>query len=145
MELNPEATEYAVVSDEPQEDGFEANWDVLHMVLEDAPQKLTRLDILGEWPADFEKPSASNLAKWLARAVQRGLIACEGSGRKADPYRYWLPEREAVWKENPLYEFLEEQKQTLKLPFRSLNEKKQIDRENRKLQGGFGDDEAGES
>ena len=139
MELNPAATEYTVVSDAPQEDGFEANWNVLRMVFEDAQQKLTRQDVLGEWPADFDKPSASNLAKWLARAVQRGLIALEGSGRKADPYRYWLPEREAVWKENPLYDFLQEQAQVLRLPFRSLGEKKRIERDNAKLAGDFSD------
>jgi hypothetical protein len=76
----------------------------------------------------------ANLAKWLARAVQRGLMAFEGSGRKADPYRYWLPAREAVWKADPLYEFLEEQRQALKLTFRSLNEKKRVDRENWRLE-----------
>src|SRR5262249_40106725 len=124
VELNREATEYTVVTDAPPEDGFEANWDVLRMVFEDAAQKLTPRHVLEEWPADFDKPSASNLAKWLARAAGRGLIALEGSGRKADPFRYWLPEREAVWKENPLYEFLEQQKRDLKLTFRSLNEKK---------------------
>ena len=105
VELNPEGTDYSVVSEPPQEDGFEASWDVLPLVLDDAPEKLTRLDILGEWPADFDKPSVSNLGKWLARVVE---------GR-ADPFRYWLPEREAVWKEDPLYEFLEQQKRDLKV------------------------------
>jgi hypothetical protein len=99
VEPNPEATEYTVVSDAPQEDGFEANWNVLRMVFEDAPQKLTRQDILGEWPADFDKPSASNLpngwpapssaasSPWKAAAAKPILIATGSrsgrpSGRK---------------------------------------------------------------
>jgi hypothetical protein len=52
--------------------------------------------------------------------VQRGLIAVEGAGRKADPFRYWLPEREAVWKEDPFYEIFEAQRRQLNLPFESL-------------------------
>src|SRR5205085_11352447 len=104
-------TEYTGVTDAPPEDGFETNWDVLRMVFEDASQKLTRRDVLEKWPADSDKPSASNLAK----VTGPRRMALEGSGRKADPFRYWLSEREAVWKKNPLYEFLEQQKRDLKL------------------------------
>src|SRR5262245_15858029 len=97
------------------------------MVLENAPQKLTRLEILGEWPPDLDKPSASNLAKWLARSVLRGLVTLEGNGRRANPFRYWLPEREAVWKQGPLYDVLEELKS--KYPFQSLTKKQRTDSE----------------
>jgi hypothetical protein len=97
------------------------------MVLEDAPQKLTRQDILDEWPPDFATPSANALWRWLDRGVQAGQILCEGSGRKADPFRYWLAATEARWKEHFLYDILEEQRRTLKLPFVSLREKKQQD------------------
>jgi hypothetical protein len=46
--------------------------------------------------------------------VERGLIACEGTGRKKDPFQYWLPEMEARWRENPWYEVLEAQKREMR-------------------------------
>jgi len=128
LELNPEATDYTVVADD-REDGFQSNWEVLRLVLGDAPQKLTRDDMLDEWPSDFDKPSATTLRAWLGRAAERALIACEGSGRKTDPFRYWLPEREAVWKEDFLYEIIQKQTVELNLPFRSLREKKRAARQ----------------
>lgn len=123
LELNADGADYTVIS-EDHADEFQANWSTLRLVLDDAPQKLTRLDILEEWPADFDKPSATVLRKWLDRAVDRALLACEGSGRKSDPFRYWLPEREAVWKQDFLYEIIEQQTRELKLPYVSLTEKK---------------------
>src|SRR5262249_51935166 len=123
LELNPEGTDYLEVAGPPEED-FQEYWEPLRMVLEDAPQKLTRQDILDEWPDDFGKPKPTTLWRWLDRAVGRSLVAREGSGRKADPYRYWLPEREGVWRENPFYELIEAQKRQLNLPFESLRERK---------------------
>jgi hypothetical protein len=131
LELNAQSTEYLVIADGPIDD-YLANWDHLRGVLEDAPQKLTRHDILDEWPADFDKPGITALRNWLDRALALGAIVCEGSGRKKDPFRYWLPEREAVWKQAPLYDVLEEQRQKLKLPFESLRERR------RKLGDEFG-------
>jgi hypothetical protein len=124
LELNPEGTEYLPVPGDAEDD-LQASWEPLLMVLEDAPQKLTRQDILAEWPPDFDKPNPTSLWRWLDRAVQRGLVACEGTGRKRDPFRYWLPEREAVWKQDPFYNLLEEQRRSLKLAFESLRERKQ--------------------
>jgi hypothetical protein len=123
LELNPEGTEYLPVPDAPEGDG-QAYWEPLRVVLEDAPQKLSRQDVLAEWPPDFERPNAATLWRWLDRAVRSGLVAREGTGRKADPFRYWLPEREAVWKQDPLYDLLEEQRRMLNLPFESLQERK---------------------
>jgi hypothetical protein len=123
LELNPEGTDYLPVADMAQDDGA-AVWEPLRLVLEDAPQKLTRLDILDEWPHDFPKPTRNTLWRWLDRAVQSGLIACEGSGRKKDPFRYWLPATEARWKEDILYDVLEEQRRQHNFPFVSLRERK---------------------
>jgi hypothetical protein len=123
LELNPEATDYLPVADN-YEDSFETHWEQLRMVLADAPQKLTRLDILDEWPPDFDKPNAITLSRWLNRAVERALIAREGTGRRSDPFRFWLPEREEVWKQDPLYEAIERQRQQLNLPFQSLRERR---------------------
>jgi hypothetical protein len=123
LELNAEATDYLVIADD-HEDAFQTGWKALTMVFEDAPQKLTRQDILNEWPPDFDKPSATALRGWLDRAVDRALIAREGTGRRSDPLRYWLPAQEKKWAENPFYEIMEAQCRALNLPFESLTEHK---------------------
>ena len=61
---------------------------------------------------------------WLSRAVADGLIKVEGTGRKANPFRYWLQSTEERWRQDPLHDFLEQQARELKLPFVSLREHK---------------------
>jgi hypothetical protein len=129
MELNADATDYVQVA-ETAADDFERYLKAFRMVLEDAPQKLTRGDILAEWPADFDKPCDTTLKTWLGRAVERGIILCEGTGRKADPYRYWLRETEAKWREQlgpELYNLLQERQR--ECGWTSLQEKNARDRE----------------
>jgi hypothetical protein len=121
LELNAEASDYLPVDAAADDDTL---WEPLRMVLEDAPQKLTRQDILDEWPPDFERPERTTLWRWLDRAVQSRMVLCEGSGRKADPFRYWLASTEARWREHFLYEVIEEQTRRLKIPFESLGEQK---------------------
>ena len=75
----------------PQPEGGAA----LRLVLEDARRKLTRLDVRAEWPEDYPKPGLTVLWRWLERAVADGLVLRSGSGRRRDPFRYWLPGREA--------------------------------------------------
>jgi hypothetical protein len=109
------------------------------MVFEDAPQKLTRQDILDEWPEDFDKPNPATLWKWLARAVKAELVLLEGTGRKADPFRYWIPQTEARWRADPFYETFERLRQELKLPFESLGTSKAKSREDEALPPPGGD------
>jgi hypothetical protein len=78
------------------------------MVLEDAGSKLTRQEILADWPADFLKPPSLTLWRWLDRGVQKGLILQEGTGRKRSPFRYWLPGHEEKWALDPWGVFNEE-------------------------------------
>jgi hypothetical protein len=104
IELNPEGTDYLTHGDF-EADEFLQSWDRLRMVLEDASDKRTRRQILDEWPADFPPPSDITLWRWLQRAAALGLITQEGSGRRTDPFRYWLPSQEARWRADPLYEF----------------------------------------
>ncbi len=70
----------------------EAGWPPVRLVFEEASQKLTREDILAEWPADHAKPNAVTLWRWLSRGVELGQIACEGAGHRTDPLRYWFKE-----------------------------------------------------
>jgi hypothetical protein len=130
LELNTDATDYVpVAEDDAGQDDFQAYLTAFQMVLEDAPQKLTRGDILAEWPADFDKPGETTLKRWLSRAVERGLILCEGTGRKTDAFRYWLPATEAKWREqNPFYDHFEKQRREYKWPWTSLQDQKRNNR-----------------
>jgi hypothetical protein len=121
LELNADGTDYVPVAS-ADEDDLQSRWEPLRLVLMDAPQKLTREDILAEWPTDCDAPNATSLWRLLRRAVDRGLIACEGAGRRSDPFRCWLPERETVWRQHPLYNLLEQHERNLNLPFESLQD-----------------------
>ncbi|MBI3407910.1 MAG: AAA family ATPase [Planctomycetes bacterium] len=136
FELNADGADYSV-RPAGDDDGFNEQWDVLRMVLEEAPQKLTRRDIFEDWPDDYPKPCLATLWLWLKSAVAAGLVRVEGTGMKSDPFRYWVSAAEARWRENPLYEVFEKQARELKLPFVSLREL------NRRSAGGFGGDNEG--
>ena len=84
------------------------------MVLEDARYKVTRQQILESWPPDFLKPTKITLWRWLDHAVKANLLACDGTGRKTQPFRYWLPAREAVWNKDPIYQVMEQQERERK-------------------------------
>lgn len=73
----------------------------------------------------FDLPACTTLWRLLGRAVEQGVVLREGSGRKNDPRRYWLREREAAWEQDPLYALMQEQRETLKLPFESLVQRKE--------------------
>ena len=45
------------------------------------------------------------LSRWLKRAVSAGLACQQGTGRRSDPFRYWLHGQEEKWKQDPLYDF----------------------------------------
>jgi hypothetical protein len=108
FELNADGADYTVLPEViAEDDGFSAQWEVLRMVLEDAPKKLARLDILHEWPDDFAKPCVAVLSRWLQSAVSAGLVQVEGTGRKADPFRYWVAAAEARWRADPMFAFNE--------------------------------------
>jgi hypothetical protein len=51
----------------------------------------THHELLQDWPADDERPSATVLYEWLNRATDEKLVRRQGTGRRNDPYRYRLP------------------------------------------------------
>jgi hypothetical protein len=95
VELNAEGTDYVGHGSFVEEE-FTQNWKRLLAVLGDALKKLTRTQILRRWPPGEEAPPAVTLWRWLERAVGQGLLLREGSGRKKDPFRYWLPARQEM-------------------------------------------------
>jgi uncharacterized protein (DUF1501 family) len=61
---------------------------------------------------------------WLNRALASQWIAREGTGRKADPFRYWLPEKVAEWREKFIcYDIVEEQTKKGIVTFQPLHRK----------------------
>jgi hypothetical protein len=96
IELSADGTDYAALGDFVTQEQTDY-WPVLLGVLEDAPKKLTRRDVLARWPADHVKPSDVTLWRWLTQAVTIGRVRCEGSGRLKDPFVYWLDGMEEKW------------------------------------------------
>jgi hypothetical protein len=79
------------------EDGFEAGWPAVRLVFEEASQKLTREDILAEWPADHAKPNAVTPWRWPSRGVELGQIVCErASHRPASLLIQRISEEQAI-------------------------------------------------
>jgi hypothetical protein len=71
------------------------------MVLEDAHERLTQRQILEQWPEDFHKPDTATISRTLKRGLAQGKICQRGSGRKNDPYCYWLPHKEDEFNPGP--------------------------------------------
>jgi AAA domain len=105
IELNAEGTDYRTLPAMPTGD-FPRYWPVLLSVLEEAQDKLTRAQMLDQWPADFPRPSLATLWRWLDSACESKLLCRDGTGRSAEPFRYWLSAREHDWLDNPLYRVL---------------------------------------
>jgi hypothetical protein len=109
LEWTADGADYVAHADAAADD-FARHWDRLRMVLEDAPGKLTREQLRAEWPRDFPRPSGPSLHRWLQRAVAAGLVCRDGTGRRTDPFVYWLPDAEARRRaDNVLYDLMERQ------------------------------------
>ena len=103
---------------------FDENWRLLSNVLEDATDKMTRAEILDEWPEDHPRPDMMSLKRWLKEALAANLLLVEGAGKKSTPYRYWLAEAEARWREDPMYRLNELQRETAKQTLKNLGYRK---------------------
>jgi hypothetical protein len=95
LELQADGSDYRVL-----ESGMAAalgeGWQAVLGLLTTADHKLTRQDILDNWPADQDRPGPSTLWRWLDQAVKHGHVRQEGTGLARDPFRYWLPERQEL-------------------------------------------------
>ncbi len=130
IELNAAGTDYIVHGDY-SDACLDSGYGVLFMVLEDASNKLTRWDIQDAWPNDHAKPADRTIREWLDRAVKDGRILREGTGRKNQPFQYWLPGQEELWKCDiyhlelpPLDDPVEKVKERIKAELREKRKKK---------------------
>jgi hypothetical protein len=112
IELNAAGTDYLSHGDLAEEE-FTRSWAALRAALEGAMNKQTREAILDCWPEE-DRPSPPTLWRWLERAVAQGLLCREGTGRKNDPYRYWLPGQEEKWRQDPIASLLLQQDEYLR-------------------------------
>jgi hypothetical protein len=88
-ELNAAGTDYVVLPDTAPEDmDFDAAFEILQSLLTNASMGLTRAEILAHWPQSAPPPHAATLWRWLARGCERGTLVREGTGSKAEPFRY---------------------------------------------------------
>ncbi len=95
IELNAEATDYTCLGDVADE-AFRANWEVVRTVLLAVKGgRLTRKEILAQWPAVEAQPNEATVWRWLERAVAEGTVRREGTGRCNSPFRYWLADAAA--------------------------------------------------
>lgn len=101
IELNAEGTDYTALGDFTAPERQEG-WPVLLGVLEDARKKLTRKEILEGWPEDHPKPGDVTLWRWLEEAVAAGRVLRSGTGRRPDPFVYWLLGMEEKWAADPV-------------------------------------------
>jgi hypothetical protein len=103
IELTADGTDYVSLGTF-QEGEFAAGWKVLKQLLETAPRKLTRSEIIRRWPPAVAADPAS-VHRWLNHAVTCGLVCRDGRGRRNHPFRYWLPGQEHRWRQDPLAAF----------------------------------------
>jgi hypothetical protein len=57
---------------------------------------------LDKWPADYKKPDAATVWRWLERAVSDRRVRRDGTGRSHSPFRYWLPANEPKLAPDPV-------------------------------------------
>jgi len=91
LEMNADATDYAVLAEPPPGDpGFAAALAHLCAVLGGSPTPLSRHEILARWPVGVPAPAAVTLWRWLERACTMNVLLRQGEGNKADAFRYGL-------------------------------------------------------
>jgi hypothetical protein len=95
MELSADGTDYLVLQS-GVEAAFGESWEAVLHVLGSATTRLTRKQILKDWPEDYPKPDTTTLWRWLGRAAAQGMVRQNGTGRHHDPFRYWLVAREPL-------------------------------------------------
>ena len=106
IELTADGTDYRSLGTVADLE-YEEVWERLRQIFAGASTKLSQREVAGKLTAAGEEPARQTLWRWLDHAVRRGLLLREGDGKRASPYRYWLPGQEEKWKDDPLHELHE--------------------------------------
>ena len=78
---------------------FNENWVHLQSILAKRKKSSTHQELLMDWPPDQERPSAAMLYAWLNRAFDEKRLRRQGNGRKDDPYRYRLENKDDEYRD----------------------------------------------
>jgi hypothetical protein len=89
FEWDPETGAFTGLGD-PTLAQFEDNWAQVVAILKKRRKAATHKELLMDWPADQQRPSPGTLYDWLNRAAAEKRVRREGSGTRADPWRYRL-------------------------------------------------------
>jgi hypothetical protein len=122
VELSADGSDYQVIPETEQEDAFAHHWPAVERLLAFPPRRLTRQELLVAWRAKATAPSPATLWRVLDRAVEAGLLLCEGAGNPGDPFRYWLATLPAQWqtKDDPAADYWPLVEHVLTCPPRKL-------------------------
>jgi hypothetical protein len=66
-------------------------------VFTNPPRKMSRRQLLAEWPRGAGTCNPLLLAACLEKAVAEGHLQQEGSGRRRNPILYFFPDLDARW------------------------------------------------
>jgi hypothetical protein len=91
IELAPDGRDYRLAELDTNDDQAAECWFVIERLLSSPPRQLTRAQLLALWPREVPAPPPNRLWRLLTRAVKLGTLAQEGTGRRNDPLRYFLP------------------------------------------------------
>src|SRR5262249_16510998 len=87
-ELNADGTDYTVLSDGAHAAAQTDSLDILHAVLSQSAEPLTRQEILARWPATEAPPRAETLWRMLTKGYEVGMLMRMGAGNKGEAFRY---------------------------------------------------------
>lgn len=108
IELNPTGTGYLNLGN-LEEAECHTGWQKVWPILATATHKLTRREILAAWPRGLKRPGRVTLWRWLHYGVTQGHAHQDGQGTSNAPYRFWLPESQQRWEQQPTPEFQKQQ------------------------------------
>jgi hypothetical protein len=97
-EWDPATFTFASLGD-PVSKCFEDNWLHIHGILAGRKTAATHHELLIDWPEEYERPTANQLYRWLSRAYEEKRVRRVGSGQRADPYRFRLPNKDDEYRD----------------------------------------------
>jgi hypothetical protein len=97
----PDGADYLGLGPSAEPD-FAQGYAILQSLLENATKRLSRHDILAQWPDPDTAPAKHTLWKWLDQLVKEGRVLRDGRGSKREPYENSLPGMMEKWHANLL-------------------------------------------